>query len=482
MATPAIDQAFNVFSSTLDPRERQKALSSLMTLKAVPKHADDPRFELGLERWSLLISNKTSSDEHRLLAIAELIRAGQMVKKLQARIRHIIEPTFASPIPSCRLLKDADDRLNVARACSMMNADWLPIYLAQAIAEEEAGEKARTELMAALMQRVSSVSQALGLMAESFLTVRSETESPGESMAKRLTRTLAAFRSQLLISLVEAGEDVGKRLDGMIRDALRNSGRPQEEKTQLELTREIVLTLHDLVRTRFSVSTEAETFSALKLCRSFFTGISWPRDLSNTMELLIQDVSEALVLLGRQDVPNQGLLDQLELVCGVKERARYVANSIADKHTELPERIRDWLKRGRLVNKISSSEALETSILESIDASIGLALIEARLLKDQDDLVQQIVSTLEIYDSSVASSARAHNCKVKAAISAFAEVAKRRGIELFGSVGEEIDFAPKYFDSLGAVAGRRVIVRRPAVVISTSQGMPAEAVLKGIVE
>lgn len=482
MITPAIDQAFDVFSSTPDHRDRQKALSSLMTLKAVPKHADDPRFELGLARWSLLISDKAASDEHRLLAIAELIRAGQMVKKLQTRIRHTIEPTFASPIPSCSLLKDADDRLNVARACSMMKADWLPIYLAQAIADEEAGEKARAEFMAALMQRVTSVSHALGLMAESFLTVRSETESPGESMAKRLTRTLAAFRSQLLASLVEAGDDVGKRLDRMIRDALRNSGRPKEEKTQLELTREIVLTLHDLVRTRFSVSTEAETFSALKFCRSFFTGTSWPTDLKNAMELLIQDVSEALVMLGRQDVPNQGLLDQLELVCGVKERARYVANSIAVKHTELPERIRDWLRRGRLVNRISSSGTLETTMLEAIDASIGLALIEASLLKGQDDLVQRIVSTLEIYDPLVASSARAYEGKVKAATSAFAEVAKRRGIELLGTVGGEIDFSPKYFDSLGAVAGRRVIVRRSAIVRSTSQGMPAEVVLKGMVE
>ena len=482
MTTPEIDQAFDVFSSTPDHRERQKALSSLMTLKAVPKHAGDPRFELGLERWSLLISDKAASDEHRLLAIAELIRAGQMVKKLQVRLRQIIEPAFASPLPPCSLLKEADDRLNVARACSMMNADWLPIYLAQAIVEEEAGEKARTELMAALMQRVGSISQVLSLMAESFLAVRPETESPGESMAKRLTRTLAVFRSQLLTSLVEAGEDVGKKFDGMIRDALRNSGRPQEEKTQLELTREIVLSLHDLVRTRFSVSTEAETFSSVRFCRSFFTVTSWPTDLKDAMEFLVQDVSEALVMLGRQDVPNQGLLDQLELVCGVKERARYVANNIADKHTELPERIRDWLKRGRLVNKIAVSDTLETTMLEAVDSSIGLALIEARLLKGQDDLVERIVSTLEIYDSSVASSARAYDCKVKAATSAFAEVAKRRGIELLGSVGEEIDFAPKYFDSLGAVAGRRVIVRRPAIVRSTSQGMPAEVVLKGIVE
>jgi len=170
------------------------------------------------------------------------------------------------------------------------------------------------------------------------------------------------------------------------------------------------------------------------------------------------------------------------LVCGVKDRARYVASGIANKHAELPERIRDWLKHGRLVNKIAVSETLETSMLEAVDSSIGLALIEARLLKGQDDSMQRFISTLEIYDPLLASSSQAYADKVKATISSITEVAKRRGIELLGTVGDEIDFAPKYFDSLGAVAGRRVTVRRPAIVRSTSHGMPAEVVLKGIVE
>ena len=62
------------------------------------------------------------------------------------------------------------------------------------------------------------------------------------------------------------------------------------------------------------------------------------------------------------------------------------------------------------------------------------------------------------------------------------EIAKRREISLFGSVGEEIDFAPKYFDLTSAVSQRRVVVRRPAIVRATSNGLPTDVVLKGLVE
>lgn len=482
MTQSMIDKAFDIYGSTVDPRERQKALSDLMTLKAVPKQAADPRFEEGLARWRSLVVDESATAEYRLLAIAELIRAGQMVKKLQTQITKAIEPAFACPLSPLSVLKDADDRLNVARACSLIKADWLLVYLAQSIAEEDTGEKARVELIVALMARVNSVSHALALLAQAFSAVRFETEAPGDSMAKRLIRTLSAFRPALLTSLVEAGEDAGKQLDGLVRDALRKSGRPQEEKVQIDLTREVALTLHDLVRTRFSVSTEAETFAALKFCRVFFLSASWPMDLRQTMELLVQDVSEALVMLGRQDVPNQGLLEQLELACGLKERARVVATNLANKHSELPERIRDWLKRGRLVPTISASEMLEESLLQAVDSSIGLALYESRRLKELDDSLHRIISTLEIYDPALAITTKGYEEQVAATLLAIVEVAKRRGIDLLGALGEEVEFTPKYFDPLGSVMGRKVIVRRPAIVRSSSLGSPTVVVLKGLVD
>lgn len=482
MNKPAIEQAFDTFATTQDSQQRYQALSELMTLKAVPKFADDSRFGEGLAKWQALVKNESTADADRLLAIAELIRASQMVKKLQPRLAQSITPAFSKPLPPASLLKEADDRLNLARACSMMRADWLPAYLAQSIAEEEQGEKARTEAMDALMNRVNSVAEALALLADAFGNVRIQTDAPADSMARRLTRTMAAFRPVLLNTLIEAGEDAGIRLDHLLRVALRSTGRPQETKVQLDMTREVALALHDLVRTHFSISTEAETFAALKYCRAFFTGISWPTEVREAMEFLVQDVSEAVVMLGRQDVPNQGLLDQLELVCGNKDRARAVSTQLASKHTELPEHIREWLKRGRLIQTITASNTLEESLLRATEPYIGLALIEARRLKDQDDTAKRIVSTLEIFDPTLAPDVQGYLAQTTSTIVAVEEIAKRRQIDLLGSLGEEIEFTPKYFEPIGPVAGRTVKVRRPAIVRRSVEGMPSEVVLKGLVE
>jgi len=484
MTQSTFELAFDRYATASDPRERQRAFTELVALKALPRQAEDPRFVQGLEYWRAMLTRPEVSEEIRLLAVAELVRAAQSVKvkKWAAWVGKALTPAFEQPLPPCKLLKEADERLNVARACAASPAAWLPAYLAQSVAEEDTGEKARAEFLRALLSRADSLVAAFGLLTDAFLTIRFDTEAPGDSMAKRLVRTLAALRPALLASLVEAGAGAGKQFDDWLRAAMRASGKPKEETTQIDLTREVALTLHDLVRTRFSMATEPETFAVLKQCRAFFSGISWPDDLRETMELLVQDVSEALLILGRQDVPQQALLEQLELVCGIKERAKAVATQLADKHAELPERIRDWLRRGRLVASRSTSEVLQSSLLEANDTAVGLALIESRKLVTAEETLQRIIGTVEIYDPSLTRPANNYAQQVRDTTAALQEVANRRGISLMGSVGEEVEFSAKFFDPLRAITGPRVLVRRPAIVRATGQQGGLEVVMKGLVE
>ena len=483
MHSPDIEKAFDLFAQTDDPIQRKQALSTLVDRKALPKLANDARFELGISRWIALAGSLAAADVDRLLALAELARATNVVgKTIKDRVAEVIEAAFPDSLPPLRLLTDAKDRLYGARAVSVLRTSWLPYYLAQAIAEEDTGEKPRAELVDALLGRVDSVADAVSLLSRSFVAVRFETEAPGESMAKRLSRTLRVLRAALLTSPLEAGQGAGKLLDEWVRGAMSVAGTPKEEETRIELAREIALTLHDLVRTRFSVSTEPETFAALKYARAFFRTVSWPAELRGTMDLLVQDILEALLMLSRQDVPNQGLLDQLELACGLKERARAVATQLADRHSELKEPIRNWLRRGRFVVQSNSSDTLQESLLQAADASIGLALIESRKLKALDDTLERVVSTLEIYDPAAAAAVHSYGQQVNACAAAVAEVCKRRSVDLLGAEGEEIDFLPKYFEPLSPVTGRPVVVRRPAIVKRAPQQEVADVVLKGFVE
>lgn len=484
MSQPTIEEAFDLYANAADPRDRQRAFSDLVTLKAIPKQIEDPRFEAGVTAWERVLNQASTSDEERLLAVAELMRTAQVVKakKWSSRIGEVIQQTLDTPLPPARLLKDADERLNVARACGMSKASWLPTYLALSIAEEDTGEKARSEFLTALLSRTESLADAFGLLGNAFSTIGFDTEAPGDSMAKRLVRTLAALRPVLLASLVESGEGAGKQLDEWLRAALRASGRPKEEKSQLDLTREVALTLHDLVRTRFSMATEHETFAVLKQCRGFFSQVSWPSDLRDTMELLVQDVSEALLMLGRQDVPQQALLDQLELVCGLKERAKAVATQLAGRHSELPERIRDWLRRGRLVAMHTASDVLQTSLLDANDTAVGLALIESRKLALAEETLQRIIGTVEIYEPTLIRSANGYVQQVRDTLSALTEVANRRGIQLVGIEGETTEFSAKFFDPLRAISGLQVTVRRPAIVRTNGLQGGADVLMKGLVE
>lgn len=119
--------------------------------------------------------------------------------------------------------------------------------------------------------------------------------------------------------------------------------RPREEKVLHELAREVVLLTHEIVRSRFSVATDPAVFQAVSYRCQMLGGGTWPDSIQDALSLLIKDVREALVLLGRQGVRDQGLLEQLDMLCNYPQRARAIAKDIAERHQELDEETRQWL-------------------------------------------------------------------------------------------------------------------------------------------
>lgn len=187
-------------------------------------------------------------------------------------------------------------------------------------------------------------------------------------------------------------------------------------------------------------------------------------------------------MLGRMGMPNQDLLKRLELTCGIKERARFVAAQLADKHAEIDEPIRAWLRTGRTVNTITSSSVLQESLLANIDEALGMALIEARAFKEHRDSEQRLANSLEIFDPSLVVGFKSLVSQSFAMLTAIEDLAKRRELDLLGSAGEYLEFSPKYFDALGVLRSTRAVVRRPAVVKKTITGTVGAVVKKGLVE
>jgi hypothetical protein len=476
------DTAMGVFAAAdTSPEMRRAALTSLITAKLLPKLAEEAGAKAG--RSQLLDQVfKAALPTHRLLAIAESIRLGQVVKRWAVEISRQLQPAFLEPLPSMQLLSEADDRLNLARACSLMAADWLPDYLAHSIAEEETGEKARAEMIAALLGRTGNLADALRRLANAFQRLRPGTDSPGTTLARRLTRTLYALRAELMESELEAGDDLGKALYELLAEPLAAVGRPQEEKVQVELSREALLALHDMVRTRISVVADPSMYLVVAYCRKLCGGGSWPVELRNPLDRLTTDVSEALLLLGRQGQCDQALLGQLDILCNHPDRARFVARELATKHPELPEEVRGWLERGRMVTVRQASGAAIEAAASNADESIGLALQAARQARAlRDSLREPLASSLDIYEPALASATQELLDRVQVLAVQVEQAAVLRGLDLYGVIGDEVEMSGKFFSVVGYVPRQRMTVKQPAVVRKRADGGLGDVVIKGLV-
>lgn len=478
-----VDDALALFASaSASPEERRDALTALISAKVLPKQADHPAIATG-RKWLAQAMTTAPEPGYRLLAIAETVRLAQVVKRWAGELGAQLRDVMAAELPPMQLLSNADDRLNLARACSLGRAAWLPAYIARSIAEEEAGEKARVELVEALFAGQTQLAEAFRLLAQAFDTLRPTTESPGDTVARRLSRTLAAIRPVLLECELEAGDGLGRALEDLVASPLSSVGRPQEEKVQVELAREALLTVHDLVRTRISASADPEMYGLAAYCRRLCGGSTWPSELRKPLDRLVTDVCEAIVLLGRQGQCHQQLIDQLDVLCDYPERARAVSRELAGKHPELPEVVRDWLERGRRRVVKAASEAAIEAAASNADESIGLALQAARQLRQTGDALRApLAATLEIYEPNLVPATVEMMDRVRILAIQLEQATQMRGLGLYGVVGEEVDMSTKYFNAVVPSHRATMKVVQPAIVRVRPDGSPGDVVTKGLVE
>ena len=482
------DEALAIFSSNdAAMPQRRQALSVLIGGKFLPKQADDVAIEAGL--WRLILRARgeiVSEPVDQLMAMAECARFVQVVKKNGAMVAELLQPAFTdTPLPPSSLLADADDRLNLARACALApHVPWIGKWMAQAVADEETGEKARSEMLGALLVRTKSLNEAMAMLVQSFSTVRPNTESPGDTLARRLTRTLSAWRSLSLESELPAGNGLGSSLHELLVVPLGEVGSPESEKVKLDLCEEALLTVHDLVRSRASLVTDGKLYQVVAYCKRLCGGRSWPPQLDKPRRRLVADVAEALLLLGRQGQRDQQLLEQLTVLTNNQQEAKGIAHAIAHENTELPEEVRDWLIHGRVRQLTKASGSAQEFANSNADGVIGLALNTAQqLIVLRESLARPLEDSLEIYEPSLVYGTRQLLEKALALAVLVEQACALRNVTVHGEVGQETDASAKFFDVIGGATPRlRMTVKQPAVVRLRPDQSIGEVLVRGLVE
>jgi hypothetical protein len=462
--------------------ERAAALTALMSDRAIARVSKTAEFSRGIQGLLDCVSSDADPLE-RLGAIAQLMRVSQAVKPLGKALAERMPDLMREGLPPVDLLKDGDDRAYVAQACQLIDAGWVGQYAAQSAAREEVAERARTEFVAVLFARANAFSDVLQLLREPVWQLKFQTDSPGDSIGRRLTRLLGALREHMARRRLKGGEQPGRMLAELIKRPLEFSGFPQELSVQIGLAREIVLITDLILHTRFSLATDANAYAAIRIARQLFGSSAWPKALASELDDLIDTVTEAILLLAKQGIPSDPLIGQLALLVDDRGRADALMRDFADKHSDLPEPIRAWMRRQRYIGSSPEVSRIEASESLRADPLVGNVLVESYRLEESRLLIEtSVLPTVRVLDPGQVHVLETLDSRIRTILHTINGLATARRMGLLGSPGQEIPYQPKYFELVQGSFREKMLVVRPAVVRMADDGSPTEVVLKGLLE
>lgn len=442
---------------------RTASLPLLQTSFAA-KAAKSPAFANLFRVWCERLDAERLDDRAVLLALLWRLTALSSMsshrrfleKKIAAGLSALDRPLIS--------LQDAKDRRAVGEALGFVKEAWAIDYLAAAIVNDvDPKSDARDVCCYSLMQKCSDLRVFFQSLLEALNGLVVEQADPAVGRARRLTWILRSIRP-LVLSNEEIGAniDFGKVYSSFLAHGFGNT-RTMDRKTTIEAVNEALGCLNSIVRLHgITLAGQASTYTAIEILKLRFSGTDWPSELAEPIRLLSMRVIEALLALARQGIADLPLRNVYVLLLGevtASLKLRHLANSISDLSPE----ISFWLQKGRSRQGIESADAIAETSVSAIDLDLALALREVvrgqRLVPETrfEHHLRRLAGHLQ-------------------------EAARKRGLVIKGSIGEEVDLVPAEHEVTSIVMGaRRVIIISPAVE-RVIRGKSAGIVLKAEVD
>lgn len=467
---------------SVDCQRQHAAVRDLLANRKHHAAAADHRFDEGLQAL-LFAAAQSPKPSERLLALADVMRLSSAMKPLRGRLEQQLPSILKLPLPEPMMLADPDDRKYIARACAIARPQWASEYCARAVIFEEAGEHARAAFFTVLADMTSTLDAALRGLIPPMKEWRPATEAPGESVARRLRRVLAAVRKVMDDASIEPGGEPGRAIAELIRAAFTGAPQPSDLKVASETAEEVAGAVHELVRLRFSLATEPSTYEAIRIARNWRPGRLWEafaRD-SPVMALLAQDLTEAICILARQGVADEALADLLSIAAGSREQARQRMAALA-KRPGIHDDVKLWLVDRRNTRKVAQHEIGETATLNE---SIQLAdlIVDAQRFRGVEATYRrEMFPEMEMLQPRQARQLERLLNYALGLCDASESLGRRRGLRLRGMPGDLEDYSPMDHELIeGSLGARKVRVLRPVVEQVQEDGTPF-VIRKGVVE
>jgi hypothetical protein len=454
--------------------ELEECASALLKGKLVNKARDDQRFRTGLATCFQIVE----PDADRLKAVAIAYRLGESSKPVMRMVKPLAAPALSRELPTLELLPNGDDRYYASLSVMDADATWVSQFAASGIAREETAETARGALAIRLFADLT-LADALNLLAANLSQIKFTTEKPAESAAKRLRRVIAAVRRAIVAKAIPTGRDIGIALRKLFDSPFVNAADQVEGKVSRELASECCGLVHDILRTQLTIVADPEVYRSLLAAKNWITPALWPRFVKgdDNISNVRQALEDAILLLAKQRVTDQSLLDALVIFFSTREEAAARTAQIARENEGLDNDVREWLMRfGR-----ARSTPVLSSMTEARDSSSDAAV--ASLLVLADALQSMLVNAAEIKGQNGSTLPIQISRSVTRLTSEIVRLAAARQLSIRLQPGDVVEYSQHSHELVG---GRQMGIRSVRVVQPLVERRGADGVVaviqKAIVE
>jgi hypothetical protein len=463
----AVGAQLERFATAASLDERLISLADLIKQRALHAAREDVRLSAGLEHLARLAETREVADDC-LRAIAALARIGT-VKSLTARTSKILSRSLEQPLPSLSLLKDPDDRYYVASALHQTTQNWMIDYAASAVVEEKQAEKSRQELVAVLFRRAASLAGIFQLLVFALKRFKPATKNPGDSVARRLERILAAIRPQAVSVLIEPGAGTGQSLHAMLSAAFSGAGKPETLEVSKKIVEEIAGLVHDIARTQISLVAESSLYDALDIPKAWFSPPEWRyiAEKSPNLRLVTRDIRDAVTLLAKQGKTDRELFEQLIKASGSQDTALKLAATIVEQHPDLDAETSAWLKAGGKSLRRSTLAGMEESRELSADPVLANLMMDGHQLHEAlSGLSEDTWTELRLLEPGLTAPLESVVTRCRVVLNDVDALARKRNLIFRHEPGELVDYSQVAHELIGGHKQgiRRVRIVQPMIV------------------
>jgi hypothetical protein len=402
------------------------------------------------------IAVASSGDAKRLYAIALFGRLDALTNRKTTAFIPYGERAMDREPP--RLVIDGKPALDAkARAYiaavvrDYARASWQVSWSARAMVDEANSPTVREELAKLLLNRaenVASVFQAItGAVPGSLL------ETPGRKDAeltrsKQAARMLAALQPALRLSPIDTGDNLAAAANAMIKALVIRFKAPKGEGADSvaatgEAVSEALGFIQTLMRTRFSISIEAESYALIRPLQ-VWAGGSWPAETAEARAELASSVREAIALQARMQTVNRDLLAALILLMGDREAAVRSLTPLTRIPGLQPE-VQKWLASGGAIEQPRRSSGSAEGAWREADgllAQTSARAIRLRSVIDRDGVAIVKAMRAQSSDGALANAASLLVNLGRAVTQTLVLTMAKRNLELFEAPGEKVAFVP----------------------------------------